>query len=76
LPEDRRVARRIVARAAVVLIGCGGEKRQADDVGAVAAVVLRQAQREAVHQRVAGDRVEPPLRRRDAGRQPKAPAVE
>jgi hypothetical protein len=46
-----------------------------DDVSAMHAIILRQKKREAVHQRIAADRIERPLFARDARRQPIDPAV-
>src|SRR5262249_3210674 len=60
--------------AAVAMLAAACKKTEACDVRAVAAIILRQSQREAVHQRIAGQRIERPLRGRNAGRKTETPA--
>lgn len=73
---DEHLANAVDAgRSTVVLVRGEGEEAQRDDLRAMHPVVLRQQQGEAVHQRIAGVRIQRPLLRTDARRQAEAPAV-
>ena len=73
--EDHAPERVRQRGAAVVEIRRRGEEREPHDVGPVTAVLGRQQEREAVHQRPARHRVEGPLLGPNAAGQPEHPAV-